>query len=126
MRQRLRHAGRRRPAAAGIVQAGPDDVDAVAAAVDALAHHRRNTIRRRAQEVVRALGGGGGDAVPTADAVRALIRAVTPVDSARAWLMLAVLGGRGAVTRYGHGIRRCDADAASRPGLTTSQSDITH
>ncbi len=43
---------------------------------------------------MRALGGGGGDAVPTADAVRALIRAVTPVDSARAWLMLAVLGGR--------------------------------
>lgn len=72
----------------------PDEVGAVAAAIDALPHHRRDAIRRRAQEVVRALGGGVGDAVPTADVVRALIRTVTPIDPARAWLLLAVLGGR--------------------------------
>lgn len=93
MTQRLRRVLRGRPAVPA--PGGPaDEVDVVAAAVDALPHHRRDVIRRRAQEIVRTLGGGVGDAVPTTDVARTLIRTVSPIDPTRAWLLLAVLGGR--------------------------------
>lgn len=87
MRVRLRRPGP--PAAVA------DPVEAAAAAVDGLGNgQRREAIRQRCAEVVRTLGDGVGDVADTAGLVRAVVAAVTPMDPARAWLLLAVLGGR--------------------------------
>lgn len=72
-----------------------DPVDVVAAAVTGLADgQRRDAVRQRCAEIVRTLSGGVGDVADTARLIRAVATAVTPMDPARAWLMLAVLRGQ--------------------------------
>ncbi len=80
-----------------------DPVRDVAVAIDRLpGEQQRDAIRHRCAEIVDALtdradaspGARADDGVDTAALVRSLIAAVTPIDPARAWLLLAVLCGR--------------------------------
>jgi glycosyltransferase involved in cell wall biosynthesis len=86
---------RRRPAPA---PTAADPVEAAAGAVDRLPNeHHRDAIRQRCEQIIRTLADGSTDpagAGDTAELVRAVAAAATPMDPARAWLVLTVLRGR--------------------------------
>jgi glycosyltransferase involved in cell wall biosynthesis len=75
--------------------ADPDPVAAVASAIEQLPDgQRRAAIRQRCAELLAVLAGREPGEGGTADLVRSLSDALSPLDPARSWLMLAVLGGR--------------------------------
>lgn len=75
--------------------ADSDPVAAVSSAIDRLPDgQRRAAIRQRCTELLAVLAGRELPDGDTANLVRSLADALTPLDPARTWLMLAVLGGR--------------------------------
>jgi hypothetical protein len=66
----------------------------LAAELDRLGGQRRDAIRQRCTEIVRTLTGGIDGSISSAELVQAVVGAVAPLDPARVWLLLAVLGGR--------------------------------
>jgi len=66
----------------------------LAAELDRLGGQHRDAIRQRCTEIVRTLTGGIDGSISSAELVQAVVGAVAPLDPARVWLLLAVLGGR--------------------------------